>query len=125
VEEYEMETSEINDTNGNKEKKGDIKTKRIIYYILGTLEVLLGFRLIFKVLGANTESTFVSIIYSVTSVFIAPFTGIFRTAKTAGIETQSVLEPALIIAMLVYVLLAWGIVRLIDIIKNRNESETL
>ncbi len=119
-----METSEINDIKEIKKQKGDIKTKRIIYYILGTLEVLLGFRLIFKVLGANTESTFVDIIYSVTNVFIAPFTGIFRTAETAGIETQSVLEPALIIAMLVYVLLAWGIVRLIDIIKNRNESET-
>lgn len=121
-----MKTSEIDDIKGiKKQKKGDMKTRRIIYYIVGTLEVLLGFRFIFKVLGANAESAFVAIIYSVTNIFLAPFTGIFRTAETTGIETQSVLEPALLIGMLVYVLLAWGIVRLIDIIKNRKESETL
>lgn len=102
-----------------------LKVRRVVYYILGALEVLFAFRLIFKVLGANPGSPFVSIIYAITNVFLAPFNGIFRTAVTDGIETQSVLEPSLIIAMIVYAALAWGIVRLFDIIINRNESETL
>ncbi len=108
-----------------KEAQKNLKTKRIIYYILGSLEVLFAFRLVFKVLGARSESIFVSIIYSVTNLFLAPFNGIFRTAVTKGIEAESVLEPALIIAMFAYAVLAWGIDKLYDIISNRKDSETL
>jgi len=42
---------------------------RIIYYILGIIEVLLTFRFIFKLLGANPNSGFVSLIYSISQVF--------------------------------------------------------
>jgi len=116
---FKMEESSL-----KKDDQKDFKTRKIIYYILGLLEVLFAFRLVFKVLGANPQSTFVSIIYSVTNLFLAPFNGIFRVAVTKGIETQSVLEPTLIIAMLVYAALAWGIVKLIDIISNHKDSET-
>lgn len=102
----------------------NLKTRRIIYYILGALEVFFAFRLVFKILGANPESTFVNIIYSVTNLFLAPFAGIFRMAVSKGIETESVLEPALIIAMIVYALLAWSISKFIDIINNRKNSES-
>lgn len=106
-----------------KESSGNLKVRRIIFYILGILEILFAFRLVFKLLGANPGSTFVSIIYSITDIFLAPFYGIFRIAVTEGIETQSVLEPALIIAMIVYAALAWGISRFIDIMNNRKESD--
>jgi len=105
------------------ESPGKLKTRRIIYYLLGILEILFGFRLVFKVLGANPGSTFVSIIYSVTDLFLAPFYGIFRMSVSEGIETQSVLEPALIIAMIVYAALAWGISKFIDIMNNRKETD--
>jgi len=116
----------MENNNLNNENQGNLKFSKIIYYILGVLEVLFAFRLVFKILGANPESTFVSIIYSVTSLFLAPFVGIFRQAVTQGIETESVLEPPLIIAMLVYAALAWGIVKLVEILsKRKDESETL
>ena len=35
---------------------------RVVYYILGVLEALLGIRLILKLLGANPKSAFVSFI---------------------------------------------------------------
>ena len=89
--------------------------KRIVYYILGAFEALFAFRLIFKLLGANPESTFVSLIYSFSGNFLAPFSGIFRPEVIQGIETQSVLEFTTIIAMFVYALIAHGLVRLIEI----------
>jgi len=98
----------------------NVTPRKVIYYILGILEVLLMFRLIFKVLGANPGSIFVSIIYSVTNIFLTPFNGIFRSAISEGIETKSILEPSLIIAMVVYILLAMGIVRLIEIMNNHK-----
>jgi hypothetical protein len=105
------------------EKKAEesFTVRRVTYYILGILEVLLAFRLVLKLLGANPDSGFVSFIYSVSHVFLAPFTAIFRSVAAQGIETKAVLEPSTIIAMIVYALIAWGIVKLVIIIReNKN-----
>ncbi|HWP96651.1 MAG TPA: YggT family protein [Syntrophomonadaceae bacterium] len=99
--------------------------RRVVYYILGILEILLAFRLIFKLLGANPDSGFVSFIYSISQVFLVPFTAIFRSAATQGIETTAVLEPSTIIAMIVYALIAWGIVKLIIIMRQDNEEQMM
>lgn len=96
------------------------KIRKIIYYFLGVLEVLLAFRFIFKLLGANPLSPFVSFIYALTKVFLYPFVGIFRTSV---IETQAVFEPATIISMIVYALIAWGIVRLIEISLHPSDTK--
>jgi hypothetical protein len=106
-----------------KSRANSIRTKKIVYYILGVLEVLLAFRLVFKLLGANPGSAFVSFIYTVSGVFIAPFNGIFRPAVTEGIETKSVLEPTTIIAMIVYALIAYGLARLIEIYGATPKDE--
>ena len=53
--------------------EGNLKARKIVYFALGVLEVLLAFRLVFKLLGANPQSPFVSIIYSVSQAFLAPF----------------------------------------------------
>lgn len=103
-----------------KASQGNLKARKIVYYILGVLEVLFAFRLVFKLLGANPQSPFVSFIYSVSQAFLSPFTGIFRSAVTKGIEAQSILEPTTIIAMIVYALVAWGIVKFIEISKAQN-----
>lgn len=96
--------------------------KRVVYYILGILEVLLAFRLVFKLLGANPGSGFVSFTYTISQVFLVPFNAIFRSAATQGIETKAVLEPSTIIAMIVYALIALGIVKLVSILRERNEQ---
>ncbi len=101
----------------------NLKAGKIVYYILGVLEVLFAFRLVFKLLGANPQSPFVSFIYSVSQAFLSPFSGIFRSATTKGIEAQSVLEPATIIAMIVYAIIAWGIVKLIELSKPAQNTE--
>ena len=95
--------------------QSNIKARKIAYYILGVLETLFTFRLVFKILGANPESAFVNIIYTITNFFLAPFDGIFRSAVTDGIETQAVLEPKLLIAMATYAVLVWGIIKIIEL----------
>lgn len=97
-------------------------SRKIVYYLAGVLEALFAFRLIFKLLGANPGSTFVSIIYTISETFLAPFSGVFRTAVNKGIETKSVLEPATIIAMIVYALIAYGVVRLIEIYETPKDK---
>ena len=96
----------------------EFRTRRIVYWVLALLEILLAFRLLFKLLGANPASPFVSFIYGVSQAFMMPFAGIFRSTAAQGIETQSVLEPATLIAMIVYALIAYGIVKLIEIYRT-------
>lgn len=95
---------------------------RMVYYLTGVIETLLVFRFTLKILGANPVSPFVSFIYTVSGIFVAPFRGIFRTAVNEGIETVSVLEPATIFAFLVYIVLAMGIVGLVNILTATNSD---
>ncbi|MGV8983281.1 YggT family protein [Clostridium sp.] len=101
----------------------NFKLRKIVYYIMGIIEVILAFRLVFKFLGANPGNTFVSLIYTISKKIIAPFSGIFRSAVNKGIETKSVWEPTTIIAMIVYALIAYGVVRLIEIFSNNRHRE--
>lgn len=102
----------------DKSRHNNFTIRKIVYYILGILETILAFRLVFKLLGANPGSGFVSFIYDISGGFLAPFSGIFKSAVTNGLETKAVLEPSTIIAMIVYALIAYGIVKLIIIIQT-------
>ena len=100
------------------------KTEYFIYYFFGALEALLAFRLVFKLIGASTNSGFVRMIYAVTGIFTWPFEGIFRRGYMPGVETTSVLEPATLVALSVYALVAWGIVKLVRISSGGQQTET-
>ncbi len=93
----------------------------LIYFFFGLLDVLLVFRLVFKMAGASITSAFVSFIYGVTGLFILPFEGIFRTGVSRGLETTAILEPATLLALVVYPFLAWGIVKLVRIFSGEQQ----
>ncbi|HZQ30090.1 MAG TPA: YggT family protein [Patescibacteria group bacterium] len=106
---------------GKGKAEKSLTTERVIYFLFGAIDVLLVFRLIFKITGANPTSGFVNLIYSLTHIFISPFAGIFHQATTTGVETTAVLEPATLVAIVVYAISAWGIVRLVTILSGRSE----
>lgn len=94
----------------------------LVYFFFGTLEILLTFRLVLKLTGASIASAFVGLIYGVTGVFILPFEGIFRRGYAQGVETTSILEPSTLVAVIVYAVLAWGIVKLIRIFSGEKQQ---
>ncbi len=94
----------------------------LIYFFFGLMEVLLAFRLIFKLTGASLSSAFVGLIYGLTGIFILPFEGIFRRGYAQGVETTSVLEPSTLVALIVYAVLAWGIVKLLRILSGEQQQ---
>ncbi len=94
----------------------------LTYFVFGLLEVLLAFRLIFKLAGANTTSAFVNFIYGLTGLFILPFEGIFSRRVSQGVGTTSILEPATLVALVVYPLLSWGIVKFVHIVSGEKQK---
>ena len=94
---------------------------RIVWTILGLLEILLGLRFLLKLMSANAGSGFASFIYGITGVFVAPFTGLVGTPASGG----AVLEATTLIAMGVYALLFWLIVRGIAIVADRPSARSV
>lgn len=100
-------------------KKAIFRTYQVIWYILGIIEVVLAFRVILKLLGANTYSGFTSFIYAVSNPLVLPFAGILGVT---GISAM-VLEWSTLIAMAVYAILAYGIVAFFQLVKPTNPGE--
>lgn len=82
---------------------------RVVYFLLGVLEVIMALRFLFRLLGANRFNGFVMFLYGLSHVFVAPFNGIFNDQ---ALGTSSVFEVSTLIAMLLYALIAWGLVSL-------------
>ena len=92
---------------------------QIVWYILGLIEILLAFRFVLKLLGANAAAGFSSFIYGVTYIFAAPFLSVFRITKVAG----SAFEWTTLLAMLVYWVIAFGIIKLLLMGKTVSTPE--
>lgn len=92
---------------------------QIVWYILGILEVLLAFRFVLKLLAANSAAGFSSFIYSASYPFATPFLTVFRATRVEG----NIFEWTTILAMLVYLLIAWGIVKMFSMSKTVSTPE--
>ena len=86
---------------------------RIVWYIAGILLVLLGLRFILTLLGANTANGFANFIYNTSHPFVTPFFSLFSYHNY--IYGTSHFEVYTLVAMLVYSLIAWGIVKLVTL----------
>lgn len=115
-------TSSVATTPATSKATSSQTVEYVIYFFFGVLEILLAFRLVLKLMGASISSAFVGMIYGLTGMFIAPFEGIFRIWFGRGVETTAVLEPATLVAIIVYAVLAWGIVTLLRVLSREQQS---
>ncbi len=100
-------------------KRTIFRAYQIIWYILGLIETLLFFRIILKVFGANPSSGFADFIYRLSEPLAMPFVGLFRIAS----EGQSVFELGTFIGCIVYLVVAYGLVELFQLIKPTSPGE--
>ena len=103
-------------------KKTIFRFNQVIWYILGLVEVLLVFRTVLKILGANPFVGFTSLIYSITGPLTIPFSGILGVT----VSGNNSVEWSTIIAGIVYFFVAWGLAYLLGLIYpiTPNDVET-
>ena len=77
---------------------------------------MIGLRFILKLLAANPANPFAQLVYFFTDLFLWPFMGITYTPTFAGIQ----IEFFSLIAIVVYMLIAWIITRLIWLLFSRS-----
>ena len=94
---------------------------RVVMLVFGVIEVFIAMRFVLTLFGANAEAAFVSFVYSVSDVFMAPFNAIFSTQRVEG----ATFEWSALVAIAVYALVAWGLVSLIRALSPRRHSETI
>jgi uncharacterized membrane protein len=102
-------------------RMGMFRLTRIIYTVLGLLEILLGLRFFLKLIAANPDSGFAGFIYGITGLFVAPFGGLIGTPAYGGM----IMEVTTLIAMAVYALLFWGIIQVVRIVADRPSARSV
>jgi len=90
------------------DKVADILT--LTYF---SIAFILLFRFVLSLVGANRESVFVEFIYQLSTPFMLPFLAMFGTPL--GIQEYR-LEMEVLVALLVYAVVIFGVVKLIRII---------
>jgi YggT family protein len=91
-----------------------------IWLLFGIIEGLLAIRFVLKLLGANESAGFASFIYGASGPFIAPFNNLFGNPGTGG----SVLELNTIVAIVVYMLVAWLVAKVVWLLAGESRSAT-
>lgn len=88
-----------------------------IWYIVGIIDVLLLLRLLFHLFGAR-DTGFTSLLYAISGPLAAPFKGIFAAPTVQG----AYFDTAAIAAVIIYILVGWGIAKLIDLAARPSST---
>ena len=86
---------------------------RVVWFVAGVLLILLAFRFVLALLGANPQNGFANFIYTTSHPFVAPFFNLFNyNVIQSGVSR---FEIYTLIAMAVYAAIAWGLASLLNI----------
>ena len=95
-----------------------LRAEQAVWLLTGVVDALLIIRFLFKLLAASTQASFVTFIYDLTQVFVAPFHGIFNTAANG----RNVFEPESLVAIAIYSLIGWGLASLVRVVTRGGAS---
>ncbi len=91
---------------------------RIIWYVAGVIIAFLLMRFMLSLLGANRGNGFADFVYGISYPFAAPFFGLFSYTAQYGVAR---FEFETLVAALVYSLVAWAIVKAMEIGGKRTD----
>ena len=100
---------------GREQRVATFKATQLIWLLLGILEAAIALRVVFKLIAVNAANPFAALLYNVTDLFVAPFASLTGAPAAGGM----VLEISSIIAMIVYLLIAWALERLVYVLFYR------
>lgn len=117
---YERQVQVVEDLNAERRLTVS-RVAQLIWLMFGLLEALIGLRVLLKLIAANPENPFANLVYTFTDLFLWPFSGLTITPSLNGI----VLDFPAVIALLVYALAGWLLVRLVWLLFYNPASRTV
>jgi uncharacterized protein YggT (Ycf19 family) len=85
------------------------RAQQVVWFLIGLLSVLIALRFVLLALGANMAVGFGGMLYNVTQPFVAPFLPLFN-------DYQAAVQVSNLVAIVVYLLIGWGISRLLELV---------
>jgi uncharacterized protein YggT (Ycf19 family) len=109
---------EVVDTEREVERaRGMARVSQVVDYVFYVIYALLAIRLVLALLAARSSAGFMKFIYAVTAPLYAPFRGILASPTVEGGYT---LALPIVMAIIVYALLHWGVNGLLRLIALRK-----
>ena len=90
----------------------------VVYVLFGILGGMIAIRILLKLFAANPDAGFSAFVYNITGPFLAPFLNVFATPSTHN----SIFEFSSLLGLVIYMLIGWGIVRLIQAFGQRQTT---
>jgi len=107
-----QKTTDVSNSQAKTEHQQNV-AERVVWFVAGILLVLLGFRFLLSLLGANTTNGFANFIYSASHPFVSPFFSLFSYKNYAyGVSR---FETYTLVAIVFYAVVAWGIAKLVTL----------
>ncbi len=103
---------------GQERREAAYLISQLIWLAFGILEGLIVLRIGLKLIAANPANPFASLVFGISDVFLWPFFGLTGTPAYGGY----VLEISSIIALIVYALAAWVLVKIVWLLLYRAPS---
>lgn len=100
---------------GLDQRVATFKATQLIWLVLGLVEAVIALRIVFKLIAVNAANPFAAFLYNVSNLFVAPFASLASAPAAGGM----VLEISSVIAMVVYLLIAWGLERIVYVLFYR------
>lgn len=97
------------------------KVAQFTWLLAGLLEAVLGLRFMLKLIAANPNAPFAQLVYGFTDLFLWPFHNLTPAPAAQGM----VLETSTLIAMIVYAIIAWSLVKLLYLIFLPSRTRTV
>ena len=94
---------------GRTQRVATFKATQLIWLFLGIIEAIIALRFVFKLIGVNQENPFANFLYGLSNLFVWPFSTL-TGAPSAG---NMIFEFSSLLAMAIYLLIAWGIERIV------------
>ncbi|HEY1012512.1 MAG TPA: hypothetical protein VGE07_07370 [Herpetosiphonaceae bacterium] len=88
------------------------RLRQVVYFIASALSILILLRFALMALGANMASGFGALVAALSAPFVLPFQSLFGVPASGG----SVFEVGDLVAVAVYFLIAWGVVKIAGLV---------
>jgi len=116
-----MEVDEVVEPTPHVRRFRSVPTSRyravhLVWFVASVVDVIVGLRFLLELLAASRQAPFVSLVYSVSAPLVRPFQGIFPAPGEGGFFFDS----AALVALVIYPLVAAGIVGLVRLTTGRR-----
>jgi hypothetical protein len=98
------------------------KAVQFIWLVTGLVEAFIGLRIVLKLIAANPNTPVARFVYNLTDLVLWPFFGLTVTPAT---DSGIILELSSFVAMVVYIVAAWALLKVLYLVFTPSSSRTV